>query len=128
MAGAGTNGFRIRGLNGDANRVSIQSSEQSTFMLTRRKWGGLLPKWHDVAQSQNELIVVKCQDGAASAEFEIEPLGDKVGVMIAQFSRRGSRSLRVGQRYVFTLEPGESLVLKSELIQYPTHGGAGMNV
>lgn len=127
MAGAGTNGFRIRGLNGASNRVSIQSSQQDTFMLTRRKWAGLGPKWFEVAQARDELIVVKCQDFSDSAEIEIEPLGDKVGVMIAQSSRRGSRSLRVGASYVFALQPGEALVLKSELIQYPTGNGAGMS-
>lgn len=128
MAGAGTNGFRIRGLNQAANRISIQSSEQPTWMLTRRKFAGLLPKWHEVGQAQNELIIVKCQDGADWAEIEIEPLGDKVGVLIAQSSRRGTRSLRVGSSHVFALEPGESLVLRSELIVYPTHAGAGLSV
>lgn len=128
MAGEGTNGFRIRGLNQAANRISIQSSAQDTFMLTRRKWAGLLPKWHEVAQAQNELIVIKCQDGADIAEIEIEPLGDRVGCMIADSSRRAARTLRVGSTYVFELAPGEALVLKSEKIVYPTHPGAGLSV
>lgn len=127
MAGAGTNGFRIRGLNQAANRISIQSSHQDTFMLTRRKWAGLAAKWHEVSQAQNELIVVKCQDGADYAEVEIEPLGDKVGVMVVDSSRRGSKSIRVGTRNIFVLQPGEALVLKSENIVYPTHAGAGLS-
>jgi hypothetical protein len=114
MAGAGTNGFRIRGLNGASNRVSVQSSHQQTFMLTRRKFAGLLPKWHEVGQAQNELIVIKCQDGADSAEIELEALGDKVGALIVDSSRKSAKSLRVGRPQVFTLEPGESLILRSE--------------
>jgi hypothetical protein len=114
MAGAGTNGFRIRGLNGASNRVSVQSSHQQTFMLTRRKFAGLLPKWHEVGQAQNELIVIKCQDGADSAEIELEALGDKVGTLIVDSSRRAARSLRVGRPHVFVLEPGESLIVRSE--------------
>lgn len=114
MAGAGTNGFRIRGLNQASNRVSVQSSHQDTFMLTRRKWGGLPPKWHEVGQAQNELIVIKCQDGAESAEIELEALGDKVGTLIVDSSRRGAKSLRVGRPHVFVLQPGESLILRSE--------------
>lgn len=127
MAGAGTNGFRIRGLNPASNRVSIQSSHQDTFMLTRRKWAGLVNKWHEVGQAQNELIVIKCQDGADSAEIELEALGDKVGTLIVDSSRRGARSLRVGTKQVFVLQPGEALVLRGEHIKHPTGPGAGLS-
>lgn len=123
-----SNGFKIRGLNQAANRVAVQSSAQSTFMLTRRKWGTLAPKWHEVGQGQNELIIIKCQDGADSAEVEIEALGDAAGTLIADSSRRGAKTLRVGKAQVFVLEPGEALVLKSEHIVYPTGPGAGLNV
>lgn len=128
MAGADTNGFRIRGLNQASNRVAIQSSAQPTFMLTRRKFNVLAPKWHEVGQHRNELIVIKCQDGADSAEIEIEALGDQAGTLIADSSRRGAKTLRVGRPIVFVLEPGEALVMKSVNIQYPTGPGAGLNV
>lgn len=125
---ADTNGFRIRGLNQDSNRVSIQSNVQDTWMLTRRKFAGLINKWYDVAMTRDEIIVIKCQDGASFAEIEIEPLGDRAGVMIAQSSRRSTKSLRVNEVYQFTLEPGEALVLRSQNIVYPTGPGAGLNV
>ena len=123
-----SNGFRIRGLNQAANRVSVQSNVQSTWMLTRRRFGGLFPKWHDVGMNRDELIVIKCQDGADSAEIELEPLGEKVGTIIADSSRRGARTMRVGQRYVWVLEPGEALVLRGAMIVHPVGPGRGLSV
>lgn len=125
---SGSNGFRIRGLNQDANRVSVQSNVQTTWMLTRRKWDALLPKWHDVGIAHNELIVIKCQDGAASAEIELEPLGDRAGTLIADSSRKAAKTLRVNQKYVFTLEPGEAIILRNSTIVHPSGPGAGLSV
>lgn len=125
---ATSNGFRVRGLNQASNRVSVQSNVQDTFMLTRRKWGGLMPKWHDVGMAKDELIVIKCQDGADSAEIEIEALGDKAGTLIAQSSRRGARTLRVGRKESFAMEPGEALILRGSMLIHPQGSGAGMSV
>ena len=123
-----TNGFRIRGLNQDSNRVSVQSNVATTWMLTRRKFAGLLNKWHDVGMMRDEIIVIKCQDGAASAEIEIEPLGERAGALIAQSSRKETKTLRVGVCYCWALEPGESLILRSQNIVYPKGPGAGLSV
>lgn len=123
-----SNGFRIRGLNQDSNRVSVQSNVQNTWMLTRRKWSAMSPMWHDVGMTKDELIILKCQDGAASAEVQIEPLGDDAGTLIADSSRRVTKTLRVGMKYVFSLEPGEALVIRGSRIAHPTGPGAGMSV
>lgn len=124
MSAPATNGFRIRGLNADADRVAVQSSVANTWMLTYKRWG--FQQWSDVGMHRDELIVLKCQGG--EAELELEPLGDKAGTLIAQSSRRATRTLRVGQRYRFELERGEALVLRSTNIVHPTHAGAGMTV
>jgi len=121
---ATSNGFRIRGLNADSDRVAVQSSVQSTWMLPYKRWG--IAQWRDVGIHRDELIVLKCQGG--EAELEVEPLGDKAGTLIAQSSRHATRTLRVGQRYRFALERGEALVLRSTHILHPTHAGAGMTV
>lgn len=125
---SGSNAFRIRGINQAANRVSVQSSVQDTFMLTRRKFAGLLPKWHDVTMSRDELVVIKCQDGADFAEVEIEITSDKAGTFIARSSRGSSTSMGAGDKKVFTLQPGEALVLQGENIRHPTGQGAGISV
>lgn len=121
------NGFKIRGLNQDSNHVSVQSSHQTTWMLTRRTHGFGFAKSYEVGLARDELMIIKGQE-SARPEFEITPLGDKAGVMIAQSSRHAAKVLRVGVHYVFELEPGESLTLRSQDIKWPTHAGAGLTV
>ena len=120
------NGFKLRGLNQACNRVSVQSNVQTTWMLGRCADG--TPQWHDIGMTRDELIVIKCQDGAESAEIELKPLGDRAGTLIADLSRHAARTLRVGQRYVFVLEPGEALVLRGAMIVHPVGAGAGLSV
>jgi hypothetical protein len=127
MNAATCNGFKIRGLNQDANSVSIQSNVQTTWMLTRRKFAVLTPQWYEVGITRDELIVIKGQE-SSRPEIELVPLGDKAGTLIGQSSRKATRSMRVGSKYVWQLDPGEALVLRSENIVYPTHGGAGLTV
>ena len=125
-----SNGFKIRGLNVASNRVSIQSNVQTTWMLSRKKWKfwDFKPLEFEVGMDRDELIVIKCQDAAESAAIEITPLGDKVGTLIAQSSRRATKTLRVGSTYRWELEPGEALVMRASTIIYPTHEGAGLAV
>lgn len=112
------NGFRIRALNADCDRVAIQSSEQTTWLLGRgSKTRGPRGKWHEVGLARNELMVIRCYGGTPA--YEIEPLGDAAGVLIANRSRAGSRTLRVGSRARFDLEPDESVVLRCEHLVTP---------
>ena len=124
------NGFKLCGLNQESNRVSIQSNVQTTWFLTRKKWKlwDGKPKEFEVGITRDELIVIKCQDGADSAAISIKPLGDQVGTLIAQSSRRATKTLRVGSTYRWELEPGEALVMRNSMIVYPTHEGAGLAV
>lgn len=124
MSEATSNGFRIRGLNPDSDRVSVQSNVQTTWMLPYRRWG--LPIWKDVGITRDELIILKCQGGDAA--IELQPLGDRAGTLVANSSRHASKTLRVGQRYRFELERGEALVIRSTSIVHPSHGGAGLTV
>lgn len=123
---ADSNGFKLRGHNSAANRVSVQSNVQTTWMLGRARDGA--PQWHEIGMTRDELIVIKCQDGAESAEIEIIPLGDRAGTLIGDSSRRGARTMRVGTSYIWVLEPGEALVLRTSRIVHPTHAGAGLSV
>ncbi|MGH7748806.1 MAG: hypothetical protein ACREQ5_29195, partial [Candidatus Dormibacteria bacterium] len=128
MSDAVCNGFKLRGLNQDAGRVAVQSNVQTTWMLTRHRSGTTKPIEHEVGMTKNELIVIKCQDGAGYAAIELKPLGDAAGTLIAESSRKATKTLRVGSKYRFELDPGEALVLRSTAIVHPTGPGAGMMV
>jgi len=120
-AGGLCNGFKIRGLNSDCDRLAVQSSEQTTWLLGRKRGGRGVPQWHDVALMRNELMVLRAYGGCPT--FEIQALGDSAGVLIVQQSRGPTRNLRVGSRRVIELGPDESCVLRCEWIEYPKHAG-----
>lgn len=115
------NGFKLRGLNQDSNRVAVKSSVATTWMLTYLRPGAKRPIYHDVAMNRDELIVIKCEDGSGHAAIEITPLGEKVGTIIAQSSRKSTKVLRVGVAYRFEMDPGESIVLRGSKIIHPYH-------
>jgi hypothetical protein len=115
------NGFRIRGCNADCDRLAVQSSEQTTWLLGRSRWGKVKAPWHDVGIGINELIVLRPYGG--SPVVEIEALGDKAGLLIIQQARGPTRSLRVGARRVIELDHDEACVIRCEWIAYPHSSG-----
>jgi len=121
-----SNGFKIRGLNADCDRLAVQSSEQTTWLLGRKRGGKGAAPWHDVGLSQHELMVLRAYGG--SPTFEIRAEGDKAGLLVLQQSRGPTRSLRVGSRAVIELDRDESCVVRCEWIQYPRAPGAGLSV
>lgn len=125
-----SNGFRIRGLNPDSDRVSVQSNVQTTWFLSAPRKGnaGQSPRkeWQEVGMTRDELVVLKCQGGTAA--IELQPLGDRAGTLIAQSSRKSTQTLRVGSKYRFELDPGEAVVMRCTNIVYPIGPGAGLAV
>jgi hypothetical protein len=115
------NGFKIRGLNADCDRLAVQSSEQTTWLLGRKRGGQGAPQWHDVGIGRNELIVLRPYGGCPTLEIRAE--GDKAGLLVLQQSRGPTRSLRVGQRRVIELDRDESLIIRCEWIEYPRTPG-----
>lgn len=117
------NGFKVRGLNPDCDKLGVQSSEQSTWFLGKTKRGfGLHAGWKEVGLQQNELMVLRAYDGACPV-LEIEALGDKCGVLVIQRSRGATFNVRVGSRVRLELGPGESAVLRCEWMRYPRSSG-----
>jgi hypothetical protein len=115
-----TNGFRVRGINGDSGRCAVQSTHQTTFMLTRRRWGGIGPNlWHEVGLAQSELIVIRGYGG--EPEVELEGLGGPHGVLIVENTRGETVTLRNGSRRVFSLGRDGALVIKTEHWIEPRH-------
>ena len=113
------NGFKIRGLNADCDRLAVQSSEQTTWLLGWRRFG--IAKWHEVAIQQNELIVLRPYGGCP--EIEILPLGDKCGTLKVEATRSATRLVRVGTRHRLSLGLDESVVITCSLISHPSNPG-----
>lgn len=115
------NGFKLRGLNADCDRLAVQSSEQTTWLLGRKRGGLGTPQWHDVAIAKNEVIVLRPYGGSPTVEIRAE--GDRAGILVLEQARGPTRSLRVGQRRVVELGLDESLVIRCEWIEHPRHAG-----
>lgn len=128
MSSAQCNGFEFRGLNPAINRVSVKSNVQTTWSPTYKTPGSKNPKKYEIGMLRDELVVMKCEDGAESAEIEIKPLGDAAGTLIAESSRGATKTLRVGSKYRWVLKPGEALIFRSSRIVYPNSPGAGLAV
>ena len=123
-----SNGFKLKSLNQDCNRLAVKSSVQTSWNPTYKKHVFSRAEEYDVAMTRDEIVVISFQDGSGKAALELTPLGDQVGTLIAQSSRNATKTLRVGKHYRFELEPGESLILRGSMIVHPTHGGAGLSV
>lgn len=106
-----TNGFRVRAFS-DGDRLAVQSTHQTTFFLTGRKWAGLAAKWHQVGIQKNEIVVMRPY--GASPEIELEGLGGPHGVLIVEATQSVTRTLRNGQRLRLRLKRDESVVVKTE--------------
>ncbi len=116
-----SNGLRIRGIDADADRVSVQSSEQDSHLITRRRWSFLPAKWTDVSIGRDELIVLKCNDG--DAVIEIKHVGGPHGdLMLDEGGERRSR-LREGQVQRVLLERNKAVFLRCQDLRYPTRPG-----
>lgn len=111
------NGLRIRGLEGDVDRVSVQSTEQDSYLLTRRRWKFLPAKWTEVSIGRDELIVLKCNDG--SSVIEVKHLGGPHGDLIVDERGERRHRLRDGQVLKLHLRRNQAVFLKSQDIRYP---------
>lgn len=114
-----TNGFRIRTLNQDCDRLAVQSSLSSTWFCSFRSRMRLLAKTHDVGIAKQELIVMRPYQG--KPVIELEGLGGPYGILIVQRANGGTTVLRNGQRQVFEMDA--ALVIKTEDFRPPGADG-----
>jgi hypothetical protein len=121
-------GFRLRPLNADCDKLAVQSSIETTWLLgsPRKLLGISRAQAKDVGMCRDELKVLRPYGGAP--EIEIEPLGDAGAALIAQPANSATVVMRVGRRYRIALDRDESCVLRFEDIQYPRGAGAGLSV
>jgi hypothetical protein len=116
------NGIKIRGLNADCDRLAVQSSEQTTWLLGRGSMGrGPRGKWLEIGIQQNELLVLRPYGGCP--EIEIECLGTKGGLLVVDSTQQFTRNLTVGQRMAWQLKRDEAVVIRCQNIRYPMTPG-----
>lgn len=115
-----TNGFNIRTLNQDCDRLAVQSSVQGTWFCTYRGKADRKPKKHEVGIAQKELIVLRPYQG--KPVVELEGLGGPYGVLIVEKANGGTTILRNGRRQRFELDC--ALVIKTENFSPPGRDGA----
>jgi hypothetical protein len=113
-------GFKVRGLDADTDRVSVQSSAQPTHLLTRRRWPLLPAKWTTIEISRDELIVLKCNHGAAS--IELKHLGGPHGDLVIDDNGQFTR-LREGSVMRLHLNRDRAVFVKTQAYQVPRHAG-----
>lgn len=113
-------GFTLRGLNADCDRVAVQSSEQTTWLLGRRKFKFLGPTKHDVALLANEIVVLRSYGG--SPEIEITPHGDGNAIVVIDQTQTRRRAVKMGTRVRLALKPDEAVVIHNETIHHPNAG------
>jgi hypothetical protein len=119
MAEDRTNGFRIRGLNADCDKLACQSSVQTTWLVGRHRF---LSKGTEVAITKDELIVLRPYGGAPVVE--ITPLGGPHGVLILELARGGRMAVRNGTKQRVEMGLDEALVIKTEHWKPPQGPGA----
>ena len=122
---ADCNGVKLKGLNQDCNRIAVKSTHETSWQLPYKSHFFSRPAESEKAILRNELVVISFQDGSGHAELEITPLGDKVGTLLMQSSRNAHKVLRVGAKYRFQMQPGESITLRNHTQIHPTHDGPG---
>jgi hypothetical protein len=119
------NGFKVRGLDADTDRVSIQSTHQQTHLLTRRKFPLLPAKWTLIEIERDELIVIKCNRG--NAEIEIKHLGGPHGALVLDQQRQHTK-IRAESRTRVQLKCDEAVFLHTEAVRHPLRRESGMGV
>lgn len=120
------NGIKLKTLNPDCNRLAVKSSVQTSWNPTYKTRLLARPKEYEIGFERDELIVIGFQDGSGHAHFDVVPLGERVGTIIAQQGTRTTRTLRVGSKYRFELMPGEQIVFRSSAIIHPKRGNAAL--
>jgi hypothetical protein len=109
------NGLRLRGFDADTDRVSVQSSECGSYLLTRRRFSFLPAKWTEITCGKDELLVLKCNHGAT--EIELESLGGPFGDLILDRDRVRSR-IRRGERVRISLSPDRAVFVHTAALRH----------
>jgi len=116
-----TTGFRVRGLEADTDRISIQSDARASHLLTRRKFPCLPAKWTTIEMDAGELVVIKCNRGAAT--IEVKHLGGPDGDLVLDDSGRITR-ISSGSVVRLRLRPDCAVMVRTASWREPRRRGS----
>ena len=117
-----TTGFRVRGLEADTDRISIQSDERPSHLLTRRKFPCLPAKWTTVEMSTGELVVIKCNRG--NATIEVKHLGGPDGDLVLDDCGALTR-VAAGSVVRMRLRENSAVMVRTAAWERPRRRGVG---
>lgn len=111
------NGLKIRGIDQDTDRVSVQSTGQDSHLLSRRRWAFLPARWTQVSIGRDELVVLKCNEG--TAVVELKHLGGPHGDLLVDEKGERRHRLRDGQVLRLALERNRAVFLQTQDMRHP---------
>ncbi len=120
------NGFKVQGVAGDIDRVSVQSTEQSSHLLVRRRWKFTPARWTEIELARDELMVLKCNDG--EAVVRIKSLGGPFGRLRIDARPWRISALAEGSVETIRLERNRAVFLTTSAQRHPARGTAGLTV
>jgi hypothetical protein len=112
------NGIQLVTRNADCNRLAIKSSVQTSWNPTYKTRSSAASKKYEIGIGRNEILVISLQDPSGHAIFDLKPLGDKAGALVAQGDTMGTKTLRVGTNYRYELKGDRSIILRSTEITF----------
>lgn len=115
------NGLKIRGLTGDVDRVSVQSSDQSSHLLTRRRWSFMPASWTEYSLGRDELVVLKCNEG--EAWVDLKHLGGPHGDLMVDMGDDRRARVREGCTLRVHLARSRAVFLRTQEMRYPRGPG-----
>lgn len=99
-------GFQLKCLDQNADRISVQSTENPTWAPIRRRFSFLPAKGYEVPLGADELVVIKTR-----GQNEIELIPHDTDLVIRS-SRRGALVSLPGQKTVVALQDGEAITIR----------------
>lgn len=112
-------GFTMECIGGDADRISVSSDRQPSWVPVRRKWKCLPARRYQVSITRDEVTIIKSRGDAV---LRVRAERSEHGALIVRSSRRGATVLHAGEVRVFELTDGEVVSLRTENARDPMRG------
>lgn len=109
-------GFKLKCLDQDADRISVQSTSAATWVPERRKFRFLPPREYEVGVAPHEVVILKSRE---RNRIVLTTVDDK---LVIRSTRRGTVLLVPGRATDVQLIKDETLIIQRVDIQHPTRG------
>jgi hypothetical protein len=119
MKGNSHMSFQLQCIGGDADRISVSSDRNPSWVPVRRKFRCLPARRYEVSLTRDEVVILKSR---GSAEIRIRAERSTHGALIVRSSRRGTHVMHAGDARVLELDDGEVVCLRTEQARDPMRG------